>query len=126
MNAQLSLLSWCQANVEGYDSVRVNNFSTCWRDGKALTAILNRHKPDKISFVDTRSRSNIENLKRAFIFAESEFGIMSILDPEDIDTDYPDEKSIMTYVSMLYNAIPNIPFHPDSIKQKTVISLDPI
>ncbi len=44
MNAQRSLLNWCQANLEGYDSVRVYNFSSSWRDGKAFIAILNRHR----------------------------------------------------------------------------------
>ncbi len=123
MNAQLALLNWCQANVDGYDSVRVNNFSSCWRDGKALTAILNRHRPDKISYADTRNRTNAENLDAAFSFAASEFDVSDILDPEDIDTDTPDEKSIMTYISMLYNVIPTVPIHPDSMKEISVSSV---
>ena len=44
MNAQQVLLNWCQANLEGYDSIKVNNFSTSWRDGRAFIAILNRHR----------------------------------------------------------------------------------
>ncbi len=44
MNAQQVLLNWCQANLDGYDSVKVSNFSTSWRDGRALIAILNRHR----------------------------------------------------------------------------------
>jgi plectin len=30
------------------------------------------------------------------------------LDPEDVDTDHPDEKSLLTYVSSLYNGLPNL------------------
>ncbi len=123
MNAQLALLNWCQANVEGYDSVRINNFSSSWRDGKALTAILNRHRPEKISFAETRNRTNAQNLEVAFEFAASEFDVSDILDPEDIDTDTPDEKSIMTYISMLYNVIPTVPIHPDSMKEISVSHL---
>ncbi|CAF0712702.1 unnamed protein product [Brachionus calyciflorus] len=116
MNAQQKLLNWCQENLKGYDSIRVKDFSTSWRDGKALLAILNRHRPDKISFIDSYLRSNLENLKIAFDFAETELGVTKLLDPEDVDTDHPDEKSIMTYISMLYNVIPNVPMHPSDIK----------
>lgn len=31
-----------------------------------------------------------------------------LLDPEDVDRDNPDERSIITYVSSLYNALPNL------------------
>ncbi len=44
MNAQQVLLNWCQANLDGYDAIKVNNFSTSWRDGRAFIAILNRHR----------------------------------------------------------------------------------
>ncbi|RNA44587.1 microtubule-actin cross-linking factor 1-like isoform X13, partial [Brachionus plicatilis] len=116
MNAQQALLDWCHQNLKGYDSVRVKDFSSSWRDGKALIAILNRHRPDKISFNDSYLRSNLENLRTAFEFSENEFGVTKILDPEDVDTDHPDEKSIMTYVSMLFNSIPSIPMHPTEIQ----------
>jgi hypothetical protein len=53
MNAQKVLLNWCQANLEGYDSIKVNNFSTSWRDGRALIAILNRHRYKKLILIFT-------------------------------------------------------------------------
>lgn len=82
MNAAQLLLNWCQANLMGYDSIIVKNFTTSWRDGKAFLAILNRHRPNKISFLDSFHRSNRENLKLAFEFAESEFKVSKLLDPE--------------------------------------------
>lgn len=36
-----------------------------------------------------------------------------LLDPEDVDTDKPDEKSIITYVSTLYQ---NMPCLPDKVR----------
>jgi spectrin beta len=119
MNAQEYLLNWCQESVRGYDSVRVHNFGSSWKDGRALLAILNRHRPHEVSFLDSFHRSNTENLRHAFDCAERVLGIAKILDPADVDRDYPDEKSIMTYVSMLCNELPNIPPHPDEVREET-------
>jgi hypothetical protein len=116
MNAQQTLLNWCQENLRGYESVRVRDFAASWRDGRALIAILNRHRPDRISFRDCYKRSNVENLRLAFDFAESEFGVERLLEPEDVDNESVDERSVMTYVSMLFNAIPHVPPHPGEIK----------
>lgn len=115
MTAQKSLLTWCLANLEGYNSVRIKDFSTSWRDGKAFIAILNRHRPEQINFNESHHRSNKENLKLAFNFAELELGVANILDPDDIDVDQPDEKSIINYLSLLNNTIPNVPVHPDEL-----------
>ena len=42
-----------------------------------------------------------------FIITERELGVTRLLDPEDVDTPKPDEKSIITYVSSLYELFPD-------------------
>lgn len=78
-------------------------------------------RPNKINLDNINQRTNRENLQIAFNFAESEFGITKILDPEDLDGDIIDEKSVLTYVSMLYNAMPYIPLLPLQFHVESVI-----
>ena len=52
--------------------------------------------------------SNQERLQNAFTAAEKKFGIEQLLDPEDVDVDKPDERSIITYVSSLYDVFPKV------------------
>ena len=53
--------------------------------------------------------SNEENLTRletAFYVAEVHLGITRLIDPEDVDVENPDEKSIMTYVAQFLHRFP--------------------
>jgi hypothetical protein len=52
--------------------------------------------------------TNRERLANAFDTAEKKFGITPLLDPEDVDVAKPDEKSIITYVSSLYDVFPKV------------------
>ena len=71
--------------------------------------------------------SNRGNLLHAFEFAQKHYGITQLIDPEgrsnktkntssrtllDVDTDEPDEKSILLYISHLYKVCPTLPEHP--------------
>ncbi|XP_040266018.1 spectrin beta chain, non-erythrocytic 2 isoform X3 [Bufo bufo] len=102
-SAKDALLLWCQMKTAGYPNVNVHNFTTSWRDGLAFNAIVHKHRPDVIDF-DTLKKSNAHhNLQNAFNTAERELGLTKLLDPEDVNVDQPDEKSIITYVATFYH-----------------------
>ncbi|KAJ3608930.1 hypothetical protein NHX12_023458, partial [Muraenolepis orangiensis] len=106
MTAKERLLLWSQRMVEGYQGLRCDNFTTCWRDGK----------PTLIDMNKVYRQSNQENLEQAFSVAERDLGVTRLLDPEDVDVPHPDEKSIITYVSSMYDVMPRVPNVQEGVK----------
>ncbi|KAM7340046.1 hypothetical protein ACRRTK_000661 [Alexandromys fortis] len=75
-SAKDALLLWCQMKTAG---------------------------PDLVDFSKlTKSNANY-NLQRAFRTAEQHLGLARLLDPEDVNMEAPDEKSIITYVVSFYH-----------------------
>ncbi|KAK1905691.1 Dystonin [Dissostichus eleginoides] len=95
MTAKERLLFWTRQMTEGYVGVRCDNFTTSWRDGRLFNAIIHKYRPDLIDM--------------------SYLGVARLLDPEDVDVQSPDEKSVITYVSTLYDAFPKVPDGVDGI-----------
>jgi hypothetical protein len=122
VKAKEGLMLWVNKNLlqDGSSPKPIKDFSHSWRDGKAFLSILNRHlpaekmKPLMQQQADTGAaacggtafRTNKQTLQLAFDLAESEFGVTPLLDAEDVDVQAPCEKSIITYVSSLFDALP--------------------
>uniref|UniRef100_A0A2K6U8P0 Spectrin beta chain n=1 Tax=Saimiri boliviensis boliviensis TaxID=39432 RepID=A0A2K6U8P0_SAIBB len=102
-SAKDALLLWCQMKTAGYPNVNVHNFTTSWRDGLAFNAIVHKHRPDLLDFESLKKCNAHYNLQNAFNVAEKELGLTKLLDPEDVNVDQPDEKSIITYVATYYH-----------------------
>lgn len=68
-----------------------------------FNALIHSHRPDLFDFASLQPGKNLENLNHAFETANNELGIPPLLDAEDIDTQRPDEKSILTYVASYYH-----------------------
>ncbi|XP_051928429.1 microtubule-actin cross-linking factor 1 isoform X19 [Hippocampus zosterae] len=108
LTAKEKLLLWSQQATEGYPGLRCVNFTSSWSDGRMFNALLHRYRPDLINMEAVSQQSNLDNLEHAFEIAES-LGVTRLLDAEDVDVPVPDEKSVITYVSSIYDAFPKIP-----------------
>ncbi|CAM5129135.1 unnamed protein product [Natator depressus] len=102
-SAKDALLLWCQMKTAGYPEVNIQNFTTSWRDGLAFNALIHRHRPEIVDFSKLTKSNATYNLQQAFNVAEQQLGLTKLLDPEDVNMENPDEKSIITYVVSFYH-----------------------
>ncbi|XP_031151474.1 microtubule-actin cross-linking factor 1 isoform X29 [Sander lucioperca] len=119
LTAKEKLLLWSQQATEGFPGLRCVNFTSSWSDGRMFNALLHRYRPDLINMEVVSQQSNRENLEQAFEIAES-LGVTSLLDAEDVDVPVPDEKSVITYVSSIYDVFPKIPEGGEGIAAQEV------
>nr|XP_020506792.1 EH domain-binding protein 1-like protein 1 isoform X5 [Labrus bergylta] len=107
VNSSQSLLHWCQNITNGYQGVKVTNFSTSWRNGLAFCAILHHFHPDKIDFDHLVSHDIKLNNKKAFDGFEA-LGISRLLEPSDmVLLSVPDRLIVMTYLSQIRSHFTN-------------------
>jgi len=96
------LLIWCQRQTKDYDDVNIKDFHRSWADGLGFCALLDRFGGN-LDMNKMRAASPTERLTVAFKIAAEDFDIDALLDPEDLtDTDRPDEKVLIAYLSQWF------------------------
>ncbi|XP_039562790.1 utrophin [Passer montanus] len=105
-NSEKILLSWVRQSTRPYSQVNVLNFTTSWADGLAFNAVIHRHKPELFSWDKVTKMPPVERLENAFNIAKNHLGIEKLLDPEDVAVQLPDKKSIIMYLTSLFEVLP--------------------
>ncbi|RHY27652.1 hypothetical protein DYB32_006641 [Aphanomyces invadans] len=117
------LLLWVKRSLTDYPTVDVTNFTSSWANGMAFCALIHKHYPTVIDFDSLSPANATENVTLgtftsitrryndcspsasfvAFNLMEAKFGIPQLLNVGDVaGNPKPDDKSIMTYVSLLF------------------------
>ncbi|XP_050407107.1 spectrin beta chain isoform X3 [Patella vulgata] len=117
-SAKDALLLWCQMKTAGYPNVNVRNFTSSWRDGLAFNALIHKHRPDLIQYEKLQKSNAVHNLNNAFTVAEEKLSLTPLLEAEDVNVDFPDEKSIITYVVTYYHYFSKM--KADSVQGKRI------
>ncbi|KAH1173870.1 hypothetical protein KIL84_017709 [Mauremys mutica] len=105
-NSEKILLSWVRQSTRPYSQVNVLNFTTSWTDGLAFNAVIHRHKPELFSWDKVTKLTPTERLEHAFTIAKNHLRIEKLLDPEDVAVQLPDKKSIIMYLTSLFEVLP--------------------
>jgi len=97
------LLDWCKTQCEGYENVKITNFSTSWADGLAFCALVHHFFPNAFDFSKLNPKNRRGNFTLAFESAEKLADIAPLLDVEDmVRMKSPDWKCVFTYVQSFY------------------------
>ncbi|XP_024147028.1 nesprin-1 isoform X3 [Oryzias melastigma] len=93
------LLQWVQKCTSKY-GVDVHDFGRSWKSGLAFLALIKSINPDLVNLRESLSKPPKENLQQAFTVAHCSLEVPPLLELEDVISDWPDERSIVTYISM--------------------------
>ncbi|XP_054719606.1 LOW QUALITY PROTEIN: protein-methionine sulfoxide oxidase mical3a-like [Uloborus diversus] len=107
-----TLLNWCRKQVALSNKIKIQDFTTSWKDGLALCAILHRYRPDLIDLSALDPENIAKNNQLAFDICERELGIPPIMTGQEMaECDVPDKLTMVSYISQVYESFRGeIPF----------------
>jgi actinin alpha len=101
------LLEWVQGRVNGnsrYPGVNVTNFSGSWKDGEAISALMDSFNPSFVDFSKIDHANAHGNWVKSLDTAEEYLDVPKLLDADDMVGDDIDEKSTRMYLTLLRKA----------------------
>uniref|UniRef100_A0A672NMC8 F-actin monooxygenase n=1 Tax=Sinocyclocheilus grahami TaxID=75366 RepID=A0A672NMC8_SINGR len=121
------LLSWCQEQTNGYMNVCVADFTTSWRSGLALCALIHRFRPDLIDFASLEENEAELNGQLGLDMAELEFGICPIMTGKEMSAlEESDSLCMVMYLSQLHELLKDTaPARNLSSEEKAVLFSSP-
>merc|ERR1712137_572036 len=103
-NSRTALLQWCKQATHGHDDVSVENFQSSFENGLAFCALIDNYDSSLIDYSSLKAENKMQNLNLAFNLLEERLDIPPLLDAADVSNGLVDERSVMTYLSMINRA----------------------
>lgn len=100
-----TIKEWCLERTEKFEEVHINDFTSSWRDGFAINAILLSYNSELFNMEEVREMRGDERIEHAMGLAERHLNVPRILQPKDFHSEFLDMKSVVCYLMMIYLAI---------------------
>lgn len=97
------LLLWVNRQIEPYGE-HVSDFQESWRNGKAFAALA-AALCQGYDFNEAEAMDQDQRHVTAYEKIEEDLKVARLLDPEDFHNEEIDDKSVLTYVSTIFNAV---------------------
>ncbi|XP_059093529.1 smoothelin-like protein 2 [Tigriopus californicus] len=101
-----AILIWCQCRVRQYPDIKIENFTSCWADGRSFCALIHHFFPQAFDFTRVDSSNPKANYELAFKTGERYAGIPDFLTADDMDAMVRDRridpKMVFSYVQEVY------------------------
>merc|ERR1712137_665937 len=107
-NSRAALLRWCK-EVTADKDISIDNFQSSFENGLAFCALVDGYDRTLIEYSSLNATNKMQNLNLAFGLIEERMEIPQLLDAADISNGLVDERSVMTYLSMIHAAFTNRP-----------------
>lgn len=96
------LLQWIQMKIP---KMAIHNFTTDWKDGRAIESLINAIAPGLCAGHGTWNDKNaLNNTNEAMTLAKDWLGIQMFILPEELINEHLSDKVIMTYLSQFTTA----------------------
>lgn len=103
LKGQHGLLLWVNRQIEPYGQ-HVTDFKESWRNGLAFAALA-AALCDGYNFPAAEGMDQNTRHASAYQKIEDDLKVAKLLDPEDFQIEEIDDKSVLTYVSTIFNAV---------------------
>ena len=104
LTGKRGLLEWAKRACKA-QGVKVSNFTTSWKDGRALCALIANFRGDLLTMDQVGPKSEaMDNTNKALTIGLEQLDIAIVMDAEDLCVAKPDEKSVVTMVAEWFKA----------------------
>ena len=96
------LLEWAQKMTEGYDNVNIENFTDSFKDGLALSALINAMDPEALNFKSLNPNDKEGNVSNALNVAEKRLGVAKTINAKELLSGTASEPDVVNYVGKYF------------------------
>uniref|UniRef100_A0A914S076 Calponin-homology (CH) domain-containing protein n=1 Tax=Parascaris equorum TaxID=6256 RepID=A0A914S076_PAREQ len=77
-----AIKDWCLERTQNFEEVQINDFTSSWRDGYAINAILLSYNPELFDMDNVRQMRGDERIEHAMGIAERHLNVPRLLKPK--------------------------------------------